>query len=77
MDIDFKLEFADLPPSKDSKSKIRKSFNLSQKALDIYEKLSSHKIDSSFFVQNSIEKALIAAEMALDKKIASENKEAN
>lgn len=53
------LEIKDLPKTKDSKLKIRKSFNLSAEAVEIYEKARIVGIDSSGYIQDKIEKALL------------------
>lgn len=52
------LDIKQLPKTKDSKNKIRKSFNLSPKAVEIYEKAKNVGIDSSAYVQETIEQAL-------------------
>lgn len=52
------LELKDLPKTKDSKTKIRKSFNLTPEAVEIYEKAKISGIDSSGYIQNIIEDAL-------------------
>jgi len=52
------IEMKDLPKTKDSKLKSRKSFNLSTEAVEIYEKAKNVGIDSSGYIQDKIESAL-------------------
>jgi hypothetical protein len=62
------MELKDLPKIKGSKAKIKKTFNISKEAIEVYEKAKEyHDIDTPGMCTQAIEKAMLSIKHLINK----------